>query len=217
MKQLVKIFFGAEGTKPWLVLACLVLASLSEVLGIGTLLPAANAILGNSADDTTGVSHLIKSFIESLGISANLGNLLIIIVCLLTLKTVIAFAALSYSGISGARVAINLRRKLIKAIFEARWSFYSEQSGGRFANAISNDATCAGDAYQFAAIVVAGILQLAAYAVVAFVVDWRIALLGGMGGLFLVLSMTTLVRISKQAGTNREIASQISPSTWWTC
>ena len=200
MKQLIKIFFGAEGTKPWLVLACLVLASLSEVLGIGTLLPAANAILGNSADDTTGISHLIKSFIESLGISANLGNLLIIIVCLLTLKTVIAFAALSYSGITGARVAINLRRKLIKAIFEARWSFYTDQSGGRFANAISNDATRAGDAYQFAAIVVAGILQLAAYAVVAVVVDWRIALLGGMGGLFLALSMNKLVRISRQAG-----------------
>jgi ATP-binding cassette subfamily C protein len=200
MKQLIKIFFGAEGTKPWLVLACLVLASLSEVLGIGTLLPAANAILGNSADDTSDISHLIKSFIESLGISANLGNLLIIIVCLLTLKTVIAFAALSYSGITGARVAINLRRKLIKAIFEARWSFYTDQSGGRFANAISSDATRAGDAYQFAAIVVAGILQLAAYAVVAFVVDWRIALLGGMGGLFLALSMNKLVRISKQAG-----------------
>ena len=123
MKQLLNIFFRAEGTKPWLVLACLLLASLSEVLGIGTLLPAANAILGNTTDDTTGISHLIKSFIESLGISANLGNLLIIIVCLLTLKTLIAFGALSYSGISGARVAINLRRKLIKAIFEARWSF----------------------------------------------------------------------------------------------
>ena len=124
MKQLLNIFFRAEGTKPWLVLACLLLASLSEALGIGTLLPAANAILGDNADDTTGISHIIKSFIESLGISANLGNLLIIIVCLLTLKTVIAFGALAYSGITGARVAINLRRKLIKAIFDARWSFY---------------------------------------------------------------------------------------------
>ena len=67
---------------------------------------------------------------------------------------------MSYSGITGARVAINLRRKLIKAIFDARWSFYADQSGGRFANAISNDATRAGDAYQFSATVVAGILQL---------------------------------------------------------
>lgn len=178
MKQLLNIFFRAEGTRPWLVLACLLIASLSEVLGISTLLPAANSVLGGSANEATGTSLAIRTFIESLGISANLGNLLIIIVTLLTLKSVIAFGALSYSGITGARVAINLRRKLIKAIFEARWSFYADQSGGRFANAISNDATRAGDAYQFAATVVAGISQLTAYAAVAVVIDWRIALLG---------------------------------------
>lgn len=200
MKQLINMFFGAEGTRPWLVLACLVLASLSEALGIGTLLPATNAILGNNENDASGISLAIKTFIESLGVEASLGNLLAIVVLLLTLKSVIAFGALSYSGITGARVAINLRRKLIKAIFDARWSFYADQSGGRFANAISNDATRAGDAYQFAATVVAGLLQLATYAIVAIVIDWRIALLGGMAGLVLALAMNTLVRISRQAG-----------------
>jgi ATP-binding cassette subfamily C protein len=200
MKQLLNIFFRAEGTKPWLVLACLLLASLSEALGIGTLLPAANAILGNNANDATGASLFIRTFIESLGISATLGNLLIIIVALLSSKSLIAFGALAYAGITGARVAINLRRKLIKAIFEARWSFYADQSGGRFANAISNDATRAGDAYQFAAIVVAGILQLAAYGAVAVFIDWRIALLGCVAGIIMTLAMNTLIRISKQAG-----------------
>ncbi len=200
MNQLLTIFLNAEGTRPWLVLACLLLASYPEALGIGTFLPAINAILGNNANDMTGMSLHIKTFIESLGIEANLGNLLIVIVSLLTLKAVIAFGALSYSGITGARVAINLRRKLIKAIFDARWSFYADQSGGRFANAISNDATRAGDAYQFAAVVVAGILQLVTYAIVAIVIDWRIALLGGIAGLILTLVMNTLVRISKQAG-----------------
>jgi ATP-binding cassette, subfamily C, bacterial len=200
MKQLLSIFFTAEGTRPWLVLACLLLASLSEALGIGTLLPAANSILGNNDNDAAGTSLAIRTFIESFGISANLGNLLIIIVTLLTLKSVIAFGALSYSGITGARVAINLRRKLIKAIFEARWSFYADQSGGRFANAISNDATRAGDAYQFAATVVAGILQLTAYAAVAVFIDWRIALLGCVAGVIMTLAMSTLIRISRQAG-----------------
>ncbi len=200
MKQLLIIFFKAEGTKPWLVLACLLLASMSEALGIGTLLPATNAVLGNSPQSETGVGLAVNTFIESLGITPNLGNLLIIMVSLLTLKSVISFAALSYAGITGARVAINLRRKLINAIFEARWSFYANQSGGRFANAVSNDATRAGDAYQFAAAFVAGILQLAAYAAVAIIVDWRIALLGAIAGIFLTLAMRTLIRISKQAG-----------------
>lgn len=200
MKQLLNIFFRAEGTRPWLVLACLLLASLCEALGISTLLPATNAILGNGPQSETGVGLALRTFIESLGVSPSLGNLLIIIVSLLTLKAVISFGALSYAGISGARVAINLRRKLINAIFEARWSFYADQSGGRFANAISNDATRAGDAYQFAANVVAGVLQLAAYAAVAVLVDWRIALLGGLAGVFLIAAMNTLVRISKRAG-----------------
>jgi ATP-binding cassette, subfamily C, bacterial len=211
MKQLLNIFFRAEGTKPWLVLACLLLASLSEALGIGTLLPAANTILGDNANNATGASVFIRTFIESLGISANLGNLLTIVVALLTLKAVIAFGALAYAGISGARVAINLRRKLIKAIFEARWSFYADQSGGRFANAISNDATRAGDAYQFSAVVVAGILQLTAYTAVAIFVDWRIALLGGAAGVIITLAMNTLIRVSKRAGYKQ--ADRISSLT----
>ena len=118
----------------------------------------------------------------------------------MVLKSLLAFAALSYSGITSARVAINLRRKLIRSIFEARWSFYTDQSGGRFANAISNDATRAGDAYQFAAITVAGIVQLPAYAAVAIFIDWRIALLGGVAGAVFYFAMNSLLRISKRSG-----------------
>ncbi|MGB8313690.1 MAG: ABC transporter ATP-binding protein, partial [Aestuariivirga sp.] len=169
-------------------------------MGIGTLLPAANAILGNNAADTTGANHVIKTFIESIGVTPSLGNLLVIIIALLTFKAVISFAALAYAGITGARVAINMRRKLIKAIFDARWSFYADQSGGRFANAISNDATRAGDAYQSAATFVAGGFQLVAYAAAAVFIDWRIALLGGIAGGLITLVTNILIRISKQAG-----------------
>ena len=200
MRQLLTIFFTAEGTRPWLVLACLLLAGLAEAGSIGTLLPAASSVLDSGANGASGAGFAIKSFIEALGIPANLGNLLIIVVSLMVAKSVLAFAALTYSGITSARVAINLRRKLIKAIFDARWSFYAEQSGGRFANAISNDATRASEAYQYAAIVVAGIVQLLAYAAVAIFIDWRIAILGGVAGAILSFAMNSLLRISKRSG-----------------
>ena len=182
MKQLLTIFFRAEGTRPWLVLACLLLAGLAEAGSIGTLLPAASSVLDSAANARLGAGHAIKSFIESLGIPPSLGNLLIIVVSLMVLKSVLAFAALSYSGITSARVAINLRRKLIKAIFDARWSFYAEQSGGRFANAISNDATRASDAYQFAAVVVAGIVQLWPMPPWQFSLTGASRILGGVAG-----------------------------------
>lgn len=200
MKQLLNIFFRAEGTRPWLVLACLLLAGVAEAGSVGTLLPAASSVLDSTARSGNGAGLAIKSFIEGLGIQPSLGNLLIIVVSLMVLKSLLAFAALSYSGITSARVAINLRRKLIKAIFDARWSFYAEQSGGRFANAISNDATRASEAYQYAAIVVAGIVQLLAYAAVAIFIDWRIAILGGVAGAILSLAMNSLLRISKRSG-----------------
>ncbi len=145
MKQILRIFFRAEGTRPWLVLICLLLASLAEAGSIGTLLPTASSIVSDTAG-ANGASGTIKSIIESIGITPSLGNLILIVVGLMVTKAALAFAALSYAGISGARVAINLRRRLIRAIFDARWSFYTDQSGGKFANAISNDATRAGDA-----------------------------------------------------------------------
>ena len=200
MKKILDIFFHAEGTRPWLVLACLLLASLSEALGVGTLLPAANAILGNAANNSNSPSGVITRAIEYFGVTPTLENLLIIIVLLLVIKAIIVFGALTYAGISSAHVAINMRRKLISAVFEARWSFYADQSSGRFANAISNDTARAGDAYQFSATVVAGVVQLSAYALVAIYVDWRIAILGVIAGFIMVQAMKALIGLSQRAG-----------------
>ena len=198
MKQILRIFFKAEGTRPWLVLICLLLASLAEAGSIGTLLPAASSIVSETTG-ANGASGTIKSIIESIGIAPSLGNLILIVVGLMVTKATLAFAALSYAGISGARVAINLRRRLIRAIFDARWSFYTDQSGGKFANAISNDATRAGDAYQYSATVVAGLIQVAGYIAIAIFIDWRVAILGSIAAAVMVLAMRKLIRISRSS------------------
>ena len=177
---------------------CLLLASLAEAGSIGTLLPAASSIVSDTTG-ANGASGTIKSIIESIGIAPRLGNLILIVVGLMVTKATLAFAALSYAGISGARVAINLRRRLIRAIFDARWSFYTDQSGGKFANAISNDATRAGDAYQYSATVVAGLIQVAGYIAIAIFIDWRVAILGSIAAAVMVLAMRKLIRISRSS------------------
>ena len=42
MKTVLKIFFTAEGTRPFLVLLCLLFAGIAEVISMGTLLPLAS-------------------------------------------------------------------------------------------------------------------------------------------------------------------------------
>jgi ATP-binding cassette, subfamily C, bacterial len=199
MRQIISLFFKAENTRPWAVLACLVLASFAEALGIGSLLPIVNALLDNSAAPS-GANALIRGSIEHLGISPDFGSLIAIAVGLMITKAVLSFAALSYAGITSARVAINLRRQLIAAVFDAKWSYYAGQSGGKFANAISNDATRAGDAYQYSAVAVAGLVQLAAYVAIGLFVNWRVALIAYAAGIIMAVIQNRLIMITRKAG-----------------
>ncbi len=198
MRQVLNIFFKAEGTKPWLVLLGLLLAGMAEALGMTTLLPAAAAILDPTSAGT-GIGATIRGVIERLGITPTVGSMLAIIVGLMLFRAILSFAAMVYAGMTAARVSINLRRRLIAALFNARWRFYSDQRSGRMANAISNDATRAGDAYNLAAALTANIFQLLAYAVVALLVDWRVALVGFFSGSLMALATGWLVRLSKRS------------------
>lgn len=200
MRKILSIFFGASGARPLLVLSCLLLAGAAEVAGISTLLPVATSIAGGDSPGSSQLNAQVRGLIEALGIDASIGNLIVIVTGFVIARSILSFAAYSYAGISAAKVSIALRRRLIAAVFDARWSFYVNQSGGRFANAISNDAGRAGDAYLLAAQVTTAIINIAAYTLVAALIDWRLALLGLLAGSLIALSLNWLIRISRRAG-----------------
>ena len=199
MKQAFKVFFGTEETRPFLVLFCLLLAALAETAGIGAMLPAATAITGQNAH-SSAMNASVRSFIESVGIAPTFGNFLLIVAIAMLVKSVLAFSAVSYAGIAARRVSIQLRQRLITALFNASWRFYADQHSGRFANAISNDAARAGDAYIMAAHLVSYIVQTIFFASVAVFIDWRLAAFALAVGIFLWAFMSKLIRISKRAG-----------------
>jgi len=199
MKQVFKVFFGAEGTRPFLVLLSLLIGALAEAVGVGTLLPAAMVIAGQDPN-SSALSETVRSMIGSFGIDATFGNLILIFVIAMLVKSVIGFLVASYAGIAAARVAVRLRQRLIAAVFEADWRFYADQRGGRFANTISGEATRAGNAYSLAAGFVALVVQTVLYAAVAVFLDWRLAAAGLTVGVAITAAMSKLIRISKRAG-----------------
>ena len=200
MKQVFRIFFKAEDTRPFLVLICLLIGGVAEAASISTLLPAVTSIAGGDVAGSSYLNAQIRSIVSALGITPDLGNLILLIVGLMVFKSALSFGALSYAGVSAARVSNALRRRLIASIFEARWRFYADQSGGRFANAISNDCTRAGNAYVVASQIVSFSVQSLSYTAVALLIDWRIALVGLLVGSVVALLMNTLVTITRRAG-----------------
>ena len=203
MKTVFDIFLHAKGTRPSLVLLCLLFGSLAEAAGISTMLPVVTTLAGGEAAEASPLNGIVRDAMGAIGLPATLAPLLGMMVVLMFVKAVLSFAALSYAGLASARVAIGLRRRLISALFAAQWRYYTEQSGGRFANAIANDAGRAGAAYFMAARVISLAVQGLGYAVVALLVDWKLALLGVGAGLLLTLAFGQLVRLSRSAGNKQ--------------
>ena len=200
MKRVFSIFFGEEEARPWLVLLCLLLSGVAEAASISSLLPAVTALAGGVTAKSSALNGFIRDTVGAFGIGSDFRSLFFIVVGLMIVKSVLSFAAVSYAGMAAARVSIGLRRQLIASVFGARWSYFAGHSGGRFANALSNDAGRAGDAYLLSAQFVAGLMQNLAYMAVALFIDWRLALAGLTGSVVMGLSMGSLIRASKRAG-----------------
>lgn len=203
MKQVFRIFFSAEDTRPWAVLVCLLFSGFAEAISISALLPAIQAMASENPSDSSLATTYVHGLLLSAGVSPTLLNLVIVVVAFFTLKTMLSFFAMSYAGIAVARVSTAIRRRLITTLFDARWSFYTQLQTGRLANTISADANIYGQAYSLAAQVVSYCVQGLAYAIVAFLVDWKLALAGLAAGFLIAAILNWLVKASRRAGYKR--------------
>ncbi len=200
MRQVFNIFFKAEDTRPFLVLLCLLVAGTLEAIGVGSLLPAISTIIRSSGAEPTPFETYLNSAISAAGLSPTFGTLLVVAVVFLLVRAVLLFLAMTYAGISGARVTNNLRKRLIKAVFDARWSYYADQSSGRIASVISTEAMRAGDAYNMAAIAAANCVQITSYALVAVFINWRVAVVAIIGGLAIGVASHQFITITRKTG-----------------
>ncbi len=207
MIKIVKLFFGEEGTRPVLVLLSLLLAALCEAVGISALLPAIAIISGGTSGDSPA-GDKVEQIMLAAGLPPTLETILVLISVALILKAIISFLTLTYAGVAAAQVSVRLRQRLINALFHANWRFYSSQTSGRFATAISGEATRAGDAYLLSAQFCAMVIQSAFYVAVTLFVDWRLALLGLAVGAVMTSGLRFLVVMSKRAGFKQTDATK---------
>ena len=200
MLRAFRIFFGARDTRPWLVLLCLVLAGICEGIGLSAVLPIVTTIGNDSLKESTGFGAFLVNHMLALGIRPELGTLIFIAASALVLKNFLAFLAFSYAGYAVAHVSAGIRRRMLDALFAARWSYFVGHRTGRIANAMSNDATRAGDAYGCSARCVAYTLQAAVYVIVSFLISPKLAAAGLLVGLIFVLTLGRLVKAGRRAG-----------------
>jgi ATP-binding cassette subfamily C protein len=200
MRRLAGIFFTAADTNPWGILLLLLISGFFEGIGLASLMPfLASATNEGSAEPSPLVAFSDRAF-EMFGREPDVATLLLVIVIGIVLKSLFLLFAMKHVGYTVAKVATGLREQLITQLFNVKWSYFTHQPIGRIANAMSVDATRAGEAYLNTATFLVHGIQTLVYATVALLVSWKLAFVALGVGLVIAGCLGFLVRLMRKAG-----------------
>ena len=208
MRRIFRVFMSVPGWSKWTILAGLALATVAEGFGLASLLPALTILLDEGGREPTLVHRLVYGFLNAVGLPATLEVLLLLVLAGVLLKAILIAFALVRVGYALADVATKLRTTVVQRLLEVKWAYFTRQPIGRFANAMSQDATRAGRAYMLAQMFVASLLETLVSVTLAFLVSWRLALLGLLVGGVILLILGPFVRMAKKAGRRQQTSTQ---------
>ena len=163
-------FSRAYPRQSFLMVAALLLAGLAEGSSLSLMLPLISFAVDNESgvepENQSEFTQWITHALEAIGITPAIGNLLIIVVVFILLKNLMLLVANKQVGYTKARMATDLRLRLLRSILESRWSYFVHQPVGRLTNSMATEAWRASDAYEFGAGMVAYGIQTLVYVVV---------------------------------------------------
>lgn len=194
-------FARAYSGRTALMVVLLVLAGLAEGVGIATLLPVLEIGSPSASQDPSGIADMVGNVVRFVGLEPTIEVLLALIVLAMSLKGLFRWLAMSQVGFIVARVATDLRLRLLKAIMRAEWRYFKSKPTGHFAAAISSEAHRAASAYRAACTALAAVIQVVVYAGLVLLVSWQVAVFAGLVGGAVIWLLRGFVETSRTAGT----------------
>ncbi len=200
MVGILKIFLSSPGPSKWLVLLCVIVASVAEGMGLALLLPLMSSAAGSGAQESSKLAELVLGALQYLNISNSFEVLLGLVCVAMALKVVLLIAAMRYVGYAIADVATGLRSELIGSVLEVRWPYFTQMQKGAIANAVGVDATRSGAAYRLATVSLSSLIHTLVYVVLALLVSVKTAFYSLILGTAIALILMPLVQMARKAG-----------------
>jgi ATP-binding cassette subfamily C protein len=215
MRSIVRIFFTAGDTNPWVVLLLLLTGSLFQGVGLASLMPFLATATNENVEDASPLVEFFHRAFDALGTEPSVGLLLLVIVAGIVLKGIFQFLGMMHVGFTVARVATGLRAQLLDKLFNVKWSYFVNQPVGRISNSMSVDCTRAGEAYLNAANFLVHSIQAVVFGIVALLVSWQLAVAALGVGLAIAVGLNFLTRMMrraaiKQTSRTRDLVTDLS-------
>lgn len=198
--RLLPVLFREYPRQVSLISLFLVLAGLAEGVGIATVMPLINAVAGEPGAEASRLSVFVTDFMVWVGMSPSLGNMLVLIVAGMVLKTALVLLTMMQVATAMSFVSTNLRFRLLNALLLARWSYFVRLSSGDVANAVTSEVNGAGSVFWGATNLCTMTIQVAVYLVLASLVSWTVTIFAVAAGIVMFILLNWLVRQSRKAG-----------------
>jgi ATP-binding cassette subfamily C protein len=149
---------------------------------------------------STGFEQVVLDSFARLNIAPTLGNMLLIIVGMVTLKSIFLLIAQRQVGYTAAQVGTDLRLEMLRAVLRSKWEYFLHQPVGKLTNALATEAQRSSASFIHGATAVTFLIQALIYGAVAFALSWHASLVAICAGAVIIGLSHFLVRITRRAG-----------------
>ena len=184
--------------KSAIVLIALLISGIAGGLGILALLPLLEITIGGAGSES---EHLLQytEFLAIWGLTPTIGTTLLIIVIFLWIKSILHLIAMDYVGGVVAKMASDLRIRLMRAIADATWSFFVRNPIGKFTNSAITHPQEASSAYRASCQFIASIFEVIILITASLLISPLATLGGFIFGVLIVVLMGKFVSMSRLA------------------
>jgi len=201
--QFIRFFFTTYPRRSLLMILALVASGLAEGLGIISLIPVLEMFTNNEIGQPLYIGEAVRNTFKAVGIEPTLGVLLTMLVFFSILKSGFIWMSVRQVGYTIANVTSDLRLRLLEKLMQARWGYFITQPVGTLSNALGWETAKAANAYKQVGQLVAGIINVSVYIVIAFFVSWEVVLVSVLASLIFMYLLKGMVRLSRKSGSSQ--------------
>ena len=197
--QLLKFMMSAYPVRNVITLSLILLAALSEGVGIMMFLPLLAMVMGESIQLTSSIVDPIMNTFAAVGIEPSIGPILAIIVAVIIIKSCLTVLASTQVGYTSAHMMTDLRLRLLRSLMRARWSYFVTQPSGILATALGHEARLAASSYNTGTRLITEVLQILIYGGIAILASWQLTIAALFFGIVSFIALYWLIRIVHSA------------------
>ncbi len=189
----------------------LLLAGISEGLGISVFIPLMAIILGKDrnsivvqSSENSGMEAQLLAYLDNLlasfGVGSVIAGLLIFFVASITLKCMLVLLAQRQVGYTATRITTDLKLRFLRTLFRTRWEYFLRQPIGKLTYGISGETAKTAKAFDHSARMVSYTIEAIIYTILAFMVSWKAALIALVVAVLIVFALRPFVTKARRAG-----------------